>query len=109
MVDAVAVQRAQRVTPEPYGLSVIGGFATLPEHAAPDSVASIAMLGLSKNGWDVFAASAEAQDGKEDPMDRWSSRVVTALANEVGAVPLFPFGGPPYPVSYTHLTLPTKA
>ncbi len=84
------------MTPEPYGLSVIGGFATLPEHAAPDGIASIAMLGLSNDGWDIFAASAEAQDGKEDPMDRWSLRVVTALAKEVDAAPLFPFGGPPY-------------
>ena len=78
------------------GLSVIGGFVVLPEHGAPDGVASIALLGMARNGWDVFAASAEASDGIEDPMDRWSLRIVTALAREVDAVPLFPFGGPPY-------------
>ncbi len=84
------------MTPELHGLSVLGGFATKPEHGAPDGVASIALLGMAKNGWDVFAASTEASDGGEDPMDRWSLRVITALADEENAVPLFPFGGPPY-------------
>lgn len=84
------------MTPSPYGLAVMGGFAALPEHGAPDGVASIALLGMAQDGWAVFAASAEAEDGAEDPMDRWSLRVITALADEVGAVPLFPFGGPPY-------------
>lgn len=84
------------MTPETYGLSIIGGFATRPEHGADETIASIAMLGLSKDGWEIFAASPEARDGADDPMDRWSQRVVTALAEEVNAVPLFPFGGPPY-------------
>jgi len=79
-----------------YGLSVMGGFAVKPEHGAPERVASIAMLGMAPDGWDKFAASPEARDGAEDPMDRWSQRVVTALANEAGAQPLFPLGGPPY-------------
>lgn len=84
------------MNPEAYGLSVLGGFATLPEHGAANGIASIAMLGLSKEGWEVFAASPEALDGDEDPMDRWSQRVLTALAKEVDATPLFPFGEPPY-------------
>jgi len=84
------------LNPEAHGLSVIGGFATLPEHGAADDIASIAMLGLSRDGWDIFSASPEAADGGEDPMDRWSLRVVTAFAKEVRATPLFPFGGPPY-------------
>ena len=96
LVAAVALQGTQRVNPEPYGLSVMGGFRTEPEHAAPEDIASIALLGMAKDGWDLFAASPEATDGAEDPMDRWSLRVVTALAEEVGAIPLFPFGGPPY-------------
>lgn len=96
VVDAVAVQGQKRVNLDAYGLSVIGGFHTLPEHGAPEGVASIAMLGMAREGWDVFAASPEANDGADDPMDRWSLRVVTALAGDVDAVPLFPFGGPPY-------------
>ena len=84
------------MNPEAYGLSIIGGFATRPEHGAAESIRSIALLGLSRKGWDLFAASPEAQDGDEEPMDRWSLRVVTALAKEADATPLFPFGGPPY-------------
>ena len=96
LVSAVAIQRPQRVIPEGSGLSVMGGFAVQPEHGAPDGVASIALLGMARGGWDVFATSPEAKDAKQDPMDRWSLRVITALAKDVGAVPLFPFGGPPY-------------
>ena len=96
LVNVAALQGTPRVTPEAHGLSVMGGFHTAPEHGAPDGVASIAMLGMARDGWAIFAASPEAQDDEEDPMDRWSARVVTALAEEVGAVPLFPFGGPPY-------------
>ena len=46
--------------------------------------------------WSQFQASAEAQDGAAQPLDRWSTRVISAMAKEIGATPLFPFGGPPY-------------
>ncbi len=45
---------------ETHGLSLMGGFAVQPEHNAPDGIASIAMLGLSRDGWTRFAASPEA-------------------------------------------------
>lgn len=51
---------------------------------------------VGRSGWDAFASSPEAVDGSDDPLDRWSLRVLSALAQELGAVPLFPFGGPPY-------------
>lgn len=78
------------------GLSILGGFHVRPEHKAPEGIRSIAMLGLAQDGWDIFAAAPEASDGKPDPMDRWSRRVVTALAEAEDAAPFFPFGGPPY-------------
>lgn len=46
--------------------------------------------------WGQFKASAEYCDGQADPMDRWSARVIGALAQEMGAVAFFPFGPPPY-------------
>ena len=49
-----------------------------------------------RDGWDAFAASPEASDGCADPLDRWSRRVIEALARELGATALFPFGGPPW-------------
>jgi ferredoxin len=47
-------------------------------------------------GWDAFAASTEARDGAHHPLDRFSRRVIDALACELGAVGLYPFGGPPH-------------
>lgn len=46
--------------------------------------------------WPHFAASEEYRDAAPDPLDRWSCRVIGTLANELGAAPHFPFGGPPY-------------
>ena len=34
--------------------------------------------------------------GSLDPLDRWSRRVISGIAQNMGAEPLFPFGGPPY-------------
>jgi len=31
-----------------------------------------------------------------DPLDRWSRRMIEALAGELGGKALFPFGGPPF-------------
>ncbi|MEJ6478058.1 MAG: ferredoxin [Octadecabacter sp.] len=46
--------------------------------------------------WPTFTASPEYTDGATDPLDRWSTRVITALAADLGAQVLFPFGGPPF-------------
>jgi hypothetical protein len=48
------------------------------------------------DGWEAFAASPEASDGLDDPLDRWSRRLIENLAGEFGAKALFPFGGPPF-------------
>ncbi len=47
--------------------------------------------------WPVFSAAPEYADGQPDPMDRWSRRVIGALARAWGGVALFPSDGPPYP------------
>ncbi|MEC7257464.1 MAG: ferredoxin, partial [Pseudomonadota bacterium] len=46
--------------------------------------------------WDHLQAAPEALDRAPDPVDRWSTRVVGALAAQFGALAEFPFGGPPY-------------
>lgn len=51
---------------------------------------------IGSENWPTFAASPEANDGQPDPLDRWSTRVITAVAASLGATPLFPFGGPPF-------------
>jgi len=70
------------------GLTILG--------TAPEGSGIVVLLGLSREGWDVFASSPEKADGEPDPLDRWSQRIVGALGERLNAEPLFPFGGPPY-------------
>lgn len=61
------------------------------------SVRTIVLIGMAgRRGWDAFAASPEARDGIEHPLDRFSRRVIDALARYLSAVALYPFGGPPH-------------
>lgn len=78
------------------GLADLGMFAALPEHGAPDGVGAVMLLGMGPNGWARFEASPEYADGEPEPLDRWSVRVIDALAQDLGAQALYPFGGPPY-------------
>ena len=60
-------------------------------------VRTIVLAGMAgRDGWGAFAASPEAGDGRDDPLDRWSRRLIGRLAREFGAKALFPFGGPPF-------------
>lgn len=47
--------------------------------------------------WPRIQSSPEWQDGADDPIDRWSARVIGALASDLGAKAHFPFGKPPAP------------
>ena len=46
--------------------------------------------------WAVFRDSAEYGDGRPGPLDRWSQRVISAIADAWSGIAVFPFGGPPY-------------
>ncbi|MFT3688228.1 ferredoxin [Paenirhodobacter sp.] len=46
--------------------------------------------------WRHVTAQPEFADGRADPLDRWSERVIGALAAEMGGRALFPFGGAPF-------------
>ena len=86
---------------EAVGLSVRGAFHPRPEDGVPaldtGPVETLVLLGWSGGRqWPAFAASPEAADGAQHPLDRWSARVIDAMANEFGAVALYPFGGPPH-------------
>lgn len=61
------------------------------------SVGTMVLVGFAGSGsWPAFAGSPEAADNRRDALDRWSFRVVSELAAELGAAPFFPFGGPPW-------------
>ena len=84
------------------GLALRGGFhpqepdgvPLLPDGRRPATVVLVGNVGGSM--WGAFARSAEIADGALHPLDRWTLRVVGAVADELGAAALFPFGGPPY-------------
>ena len=42
-------------------------------------IRTIVLAGMAgRDGWSAFAASPEARDGLDDPLDRWSRRVIEA-------------------------------
>lgn len=78
-------------------LDVFGALHPGPEDHAPPGTGTLVLLGPHEPGfWAHVTPEPEFRDGAPDPVDRWSCRVIEALAQELGAEPLFPFGGPPY-------------
>lgn len=49
-----------------------------------------------REGWAAFSASEERRDGRPDPLDRWSRRVIEEIAEAFGGRAVFPFEGPPH-------------
>jgi len=54
------------------------------------------LIGTDAGWWEVFTASPEYHDQARDPVDRWSKRILGALAVRIGAAAAFPSDGPPY-------------
>ena len=66
----------------------------------PDWVQSLLLLGPLEPG---FWAHLQAQPewDRDDPVDRWSRRVIGQIACDLGGKAYFPFGGPPYRPFYS--------
>ena len=63
----------------------------------PGGTRTLILLSPDEPGfWPAFTASEEYRDGAPDPMDRWSRRIIGSWADQIGAPPLYPFGGPPF-------------
>ena len=78
-------------------LDILGAFHPTADDMVPKGCATLVLLGPLEPGfWPAFTMSPEWRDTAPDPMDRWSTRVITALAQHSGAQALFPFGPPPY-------------
>jgi ferredoxin len=78
-------------------LEIMGGFHPGPGDGAPKGCETLLMLGPREPGfWAHVTVEPEFADGRADPLDRWSRRVIGRLACDLGAKALFPFGGPPY-------------
>jgi hypothetical protein len=85
-----------------HGLLPRGGFHPAEEDGLPPLAdgrppATLVLIGnIGSNLWPAFSGAVESADGLPDPLNRWTQRVIGGIAREVGAMPLFPFGGPPY-------------
>lgn len=84
-----------------HGLQVFG--LVQSEQAAalgaplPQGIATLVLIGPQGRAfWPVMTASAEWRDGRPDPVDRWSRRVIGTMACGLGAKAYFPFSGPPF-------------
>jgi len=83
------------------GLVARGGLHPEPGDGLPGiedrPVRMLVLIGLTgASQWATFASSPEYGDGRAHPLDRWSRRIIDALAAELGARALYPFGGPPW-------------
>ena len=81
------------------GLAARGAFALADadRETGLEGISAIVLVGAAgARGWKAFADSPEARDGRPDPLDRWSRRVVGSLGEALGARALYPFGGPPH-------------
>lgn len=88
-----------------HGLQLRGGFCPQADEAIalPDGrPAAVLWLAGNVGGamWEVFASSAQAQDGQPHPLDRWSRQIGDALAQRFGGIALYPFDGPPAQPQY---------
>jgi ferredoxin len=88
---------ALRAALAPERLFVSGGVAETSE--------TIFLISPDEPGfWPHVSQSPEFTDGAPDPLDRWSARVIGAMAADLGGQALFPFGGPPF-TPFHHLAL----
>lgn len=78
-------------------LDIFGAFHPSPDDGVPPGAATLLLLGPDEPGfWPAVRDAPEFADGRPDPLDRWSERVIGTLARELGATALYPFGGPPF-------------
>jgi len=100
MIEPAYPAWARRI--EAAGLAARGAFHVTPDDGVPATAAddrerTLVLVGnTGSQSWPAFQRSPEHRDGHPHPLDRWSERVITALARELGAHALFPFKGPPY-------------
>ncbi|OYX40574.1 MAG: ferredoxin [Rhodobacterales bacterium 32-67-9] len=81
----------------PHRLAVFGAFHAEAGDELPPDTGTVFLLGPEEPGfWRHVTSDPEWLDGQPDPLDRWSARVIGAIARSFGGTACFPFGGPPY-------------
>lgn len=93
-VAAVSLAAVQAAAARHF-LTVLGGFQCEDEPGLPAGVRTLLLLGPLEPGYWPHV-QAQPEWGGQDPVDRWSRRVIGGMACDFGGKALFPFGGPPY-------------
>jgi hypothetical protein len=84
------------------GLRPRGGFHPRADDGVPAladgrTTRTLVLAGaLGDSLWPAFSASPEFIDGAPHPLDRWSGRVLRAVAAVLGGTAILPSDGPPY-------------
>lgn len=80
-----------------HGLLLRGGFHPVPDDGVPGDSGTLVLVGNAGPAmWNAFATVCDAYGDAPNPLDAWISDVLGRVAADAGAVPLFPFGGPPH-------------
>lgn len=83
-----------------HALASLGHFALTPEDGL--GTGTLILIGPDEPAfWPLFRNSNEYRDGADDPLDRWSHRVLTGVANMHDGKAYFPFGTAPYHPFYS--------
>ncbi len=77
-------------------LLILGGIHPENKEHLPEWCETLVLLGPTSDFWADFSTSPEWLDQRPDPMDRWSERVLNAMARDLKGEAIFPFGGPPF-------------
>jgi hypothetical protein len=84
------------------GLVEMGHCPVLPSDGLPHAGGTLVLLGPDEPAfWPHFTQTPEYGDKKTDPLDRWSRRVIDAVASREGGVAYYPFGDAPFLPFYT--------
>ena len=74
------------------GLEIVGLFNPSVDTHKLEGVKTMLMIGPKEPFfWKIFKESREYHDGKEDPLDRWSERILKLIAKEQQVKTYFPF------------------
>ena len=70
------------------------GLFIMAECPDPEGNGTIVLIGADATFWDVFTISPEYKNNVPNPVDTWSKRIITRLAD--GQPTVYPSDGPPY-------------
>lgn len=78
------------------GLRACGYFLISEADKLPVAKGSLIVVGQTASGWENFQHSPEFLDGLPDPLDRYSKRICTNIAQDHRGTVIMPSDGPPF-------------